>query len=152
MSSIQSLSSPSLFSFLFSLLLSHLMPFFLITSTLYIFKISPSICLNPLLLLSSVYVSLLQEVFTSNLACLQPPAPSSYPIPSPVVTEPLLHSSPPPPPFIFIPLLYFESRIQLARLCPEGAGQETSGHMLQEERGVWVGGGFVQQRNREIEE
>lgn len=92
------LSSPSLFSFLFSLLLSHFMPFFLMTSTLYIFKISPSICPNPLLLLSSAYVSLLQEVFTSNLACLQSPAPSSYPIPSPVVTELLPHSSPRHPP------------------------------------------------------
>lgn len=88
-----------LFSHFFFLFFSHtLCLFFLMTSTLYIFKISPSICPNPLLLLSSAYVSLLQEVFTSNLACLQSPAPSSYPIPSPAVTELLPHSSPCHPP------------------------------------------------------
>lgn len=65
-------------------------------------------------------------------SCL-PPVPRTLILPHPLTGRDWTPSPqlPPPPPFIFIPLVYFESRIRLARLCPEGAGQETSGHMLQ---------------------
>lgn len=65
-------------------------------------------------------------------SCL-PPAPRTLILPHSLTGRDWTPSPqlPLPPPFIFIPLLYFESRIRLARLCPEGAGQETSGHMLQ---------------------
>lgn len=64
-------------------------------------------------------------------SCL-PPVPRTLILPHPLTGRDWTPSPqlPPPPSFIFIPLVYFESRIRLARLCPEGAGQETSGHML----------------------